>query len=753
MIVKHSIRGRTRFSNPLLKRSARASGELEQSLLGIDGIIAVRCNYKCSSIVICYNPDVQCNSKLIGIVETQLAYFAGKKTNSKKSKESEKTACNNCAGYSKHSDAAERRSELKLYKRQFIGLSVVSAAVFIKTQLLRGVVAQGLFSPLGLIGAVCAMPLLKKAATDIREKRKLSLNTFLAGGIISALAFGEVTTAIEILWVYSGSEWQEARVAEKARNAICDILKVSEKTAYILKDGYEFEVATEQIQIGDIVLIHTDEKIAVDGEVLKGEAIVDESPINGRSELILKEKGAAVFAGTLVAEGVIYVRAEKVGDDTYLSRILFMVEESLDNKANIELEADRLANRLVKLGLLATGVTWLITRKFYSAFSVLLVMSCPCATILAASSAVSAALSNAAKRGILIKGGRYLEEIGSQNTFCFDKTGTLTDKALEITEVLPGEGCTEQELLTAAYIAEYHCRHPLGVAIRRKAEAEGITPPYHTVCNIVLGKGVYAEVDGCNYVVGNAKMMQEFSIPVDNFAGIVEQFQSSENIIMYVARNNTALGLICASDRIKENALYLLNQLRAEGVTQLVMLTGDEEITAANTAKQLNFDQYYASLLPKQKAEIIELLQREHKTAMVGDGINDVLALANADLGIAMGAMGSDVAIETADIALADDNLAKIVHLRKLSKHTMQIIHQNYSLATGTNLIGVGLGMMNALNPVMAGLIHIVHTAGIVFNSSRILYYEPDKLDDGQVDTVSPVLNLFEVKDGKYGIA
>lgn len=753
MIIKHAMTGRTRFYHALLKKTANFSGELERGLLAVDGIRSVRCNHKCASIIVRYDPAQQSNTKLMDIVTTQINFFISKNSDGKKAGLTEGAACTACTRYSSNVETAERRSELKLYKRQFIGLSVVAAAVFVKTQLFRSVVAQGLFSPLGFVGVVCAIPLLKKAGQDIRKKRKLTLNSFLAGGIVAALAFGEAMTAIEILWVHSGSEWQEARVAEKTRHAIGDILKVSEKTAYILKDGYEHEVSTEQIQIGDIVLVHTDEKIAVDGEVVRGDAWVDESPMTGRSEQILKAKGSIVYAGTLVTAGVIYVRADKVGDKTYLGRILYMVEDSLANKANIELEADRLANRLVKLGLAATAMTWLITGSFYSAFSVLLVMSCPCATILAASSAVSAALTNAAKRGILIKGGRYLEEIGSQSSFCFDKTGTLTDKTLEITEIAPVNGYSEQDVLSSAYIAEYHCRHPLGLAIRNKAEAVGIERPYHTVCNIVLGKGVHAEVDECNYVVGNAKIMQDFSIPVDAFAERFSQLQSPENIVMYVARNQEVVGLICAANRIKENALYLLNELRAEGVTQLILLTGDEEAAAAAAAKQLGFDQYYASLLPKQKADIIARLQQEHKTAMVGDGINDVLALANADLGIAMGAMGSDVAIETADIALADDNLAKIVHLRKLSKHTIRVIHQNYRLATGTNLIGVALGMMNMLNPVMAGVIHIVHTLGIVANSSRILRYEPNKLNAAQSGSATPALDLVEVTEGKYGVA
>ncbi len=741
MIVKHAIPGRTRFRCPKLKKMKGLLRPLEERLLQTEGILAVRCNGGCASIAIRYNPDLQTNSLLIGLVEKAVAAVLAK---SAAITAEDSLSLQGCG------DKEKQRSEVKTHKKRFVVLSLVTGAAFIKTALLGGVAAQGLLSPLGLIGAFFAIPLLKEAGQDLREKKRLTLSSFLAGGIVAALVFGEAATALEILWVHAGSKWQEAKVAQSARNAIGDILKISEKTAYVLYGECEVEVPVEQIQVGDIVVIHADEKISIDGEVVKGRASVDESPINGRSERVLKEAGAAVFAGTLVAEGAIFVRAEKIGDKTYLSRILFMVEDSLDNKAEIELEADRLANRLVKLGIFATALTWLVTRSFYSAFSVLLVMSCPCATILAASSAVSAAIHNAAKRGVLIKGGRYLEEAGKQTTFCFDKTGTLTDKTLEITDIVPIDEFSEIDVLSTAYVAEVHSRHPLGMAIRKKAEAQGLERACHSICDAILGKGVCAQFNGAKYSVGNAKLMAELGISTKETAELFRSLQTTDNTVMYVAKDTYLRGFICASNRTKDHAAYLLNELRGEGVTQLVMLSGDEEATAAAMAKRLNFDRYHASLLPKEKADIILNMQKEHKTAMVGDGINDVLALAHADLGIAMGAMGSDIAIETADIALADDDLSKIVHLRKLSKETVKVIHQNYALASGSNLLGVVLGLMNMLNPVMAGMIHIAHTGGIVLNSSRLLSYEDKKLkklnEKKLAPLEAPLLALAEAK-------
>ncbi len=712
--IQHSIKGRTRFKYSLIKNNPPLAAGIERNLSDQEGVLSVRCNISGSSIIIKYNPDALNNNALLKLIRHAEPYDV----------EIVNSACDSCF----HKNVTDNHLQEK--SLEFVGLSIVTAGVFIRSKIMKAVIGQSLFSPLGIIGALFSIPLIKRAVDDIKQNKKITLNTFLAGGIAAALLGGEAETALEILWVESGSDVLSAWVSERSRRAIRGILEVSEKTAFIVRDDIEQEIPVEKIRPGDIVTAHTGEKIAVDGIIVSGEGMINEAPINGRSELIHKTSGDGVYAGTFVSDGVIYIKAEHVGDSTYLARILFMVEESLANKADIELEADRLAHRLVNIGLVTTIGTFLITRSFYRAFSVLLVMSCPCATVLAASSAVSSALSNAASKGILIKGGRYLEEAGSQSSFCFDKTGTLTDDHPVLTDIYPLDGYDEDTVLHTAHVAEMHNRHPLAMAIRGLAEEHNLEHPHHTVCDSILGMGARAESDGSEYLVGNSKLMKKYSISVGSLSNIKKKYMQQGKTVMYVAKDRKIIGLICASNRLKPEVPALISALRTEGVKELILLTGDEKDSARALAEELGFDSFYASVLPKEKSNIVEEIQKKHKVAMVGDGINDVLALSSSDLGIAMGAMGSDVAIETADIALVDDDLAKIIYLRRLSTRTKEIINQNFTLATATNILGAGLGVFGLLSPIMAGGIHIAHTLGIVANSSRLLLYDTKIKED-----------------------
>lgn len=709
--IRHTIPGRTRIKYSGLKASPLMERAIRHELRKNPGVRTVRCNTAGLSIVIQFDPRLLDNTDLIRMIH---AVRLEDLTPSSFEPDAE-------------AEADRQRRAIQKQGMEFLALTGVTAGIFIRTQIMKAALSQTLFSPLGLIGVFFSVPLVKKALKDLKKKKEVTLNTFLAGGIVAALAAGEAVSALEILWIHSGSELLSDYVTERSHQAVRKILEVSEKSAFVMRGDEEVEIPVGQLHPGDVVTVHTGEKISIDGKILRGEAMVNEAPINGRSELLHRAPGDHVFAGTFVTQGVIYVEAEHVGDSTYLSRILFMVDESLTNKAQIELEADRLAKKLVNIGFIMTAGTFFLTGSFYRAFSVLLVMSCPCATILAASSAVSAALNNAAAQGILIKGGRYLEEAGSQSSFCFDKTGTLTNDHPRLTDIYALPGFTEDEVLQAAHIAELHSRHPLAEAVRSMAEERKLEHVHHTVCDSILGMGTRAASKGSEYLVGNSKLMKKYKIPFGALTTRKKEFQREGKTVMYVARDGQVMGLLCAANTIKPNVPYLIAQLRKEGIKELILLTGDEAESAESLARELGFDRWYASALPEEKAKIIQEIQKEHKVAMVGDGINDVLALTVSDLGIAMGAMGSDVAIEAADIALVDDDLEKIVHLRKLSKRTKEIIHQNFNLATGTNIGGAILGGLGLLNPVMAGLLHVAHTTGIVANSSRLLKYDYDK--------------------------
>lgn len=708
--VQHAVKGRIRLKYKKMVNSPRLAFAVERAIAGLKGVKDVRTSSVGGNIVITYDETAVLPSQFIKtITETKPA---------PKAETAENGSCVSCrSGQSGHFD-------ISADKAQFGILSAVLGGVFIRSKILRLAVGQSLFSPLGLVAAAFSLPLIAKAASDFGRTGKVSLNGFLGAGVASAAVAGEALTALEILWVNSGSDLLTHYVTEKSRKAIKGILDVTAKTAFIYKDGSEIEVPVEEIRVGDTVVIHTGEKISVDGLITCGEAAINESSINGRSELVHRFEDEQVYAGTYVQNGLIYVQAEKVGDSTYLSRILNLVEDSLENKAPIELEADRLARKLVNTGFWMTLGTLLITRSFYRAFSVLLVMTCPCATALSASSAVSAAISGAAARGILIKGGRYLEEAGSQESFCFDKTGTITTDEPKVISIVPVKGKSGYDVIYAAYTAELHNRHPVAVAIRDKARTMCKDDTTHAVCETILGMGVRAESMGKEIFIGNAKLMNKYKINITKLAKDTEAAEKMGLSVIYVAEDGLVIGLLTVENKQKDNVEAVIKGLREEGVKEFILVTGDEKYSAQAMADRLGFNKCHYSVLPEQKAEIVIEIQKYHKVTMIGDGINDVLALAQADLGIAMGAAGSDVAVETADIALVDDDLEKILYLRKLSRKTREIIHQNFAFATGTNVIGALMGAAGFMPPIWTGLLHIIHTAGVLGNSSRLLQYE-----------------------------
>lgn len=710
----HSSPGRVRLKYAALSKNPGLCISVTETLLGLAGIVDVRCNAKCRSLIINYDPSQISISRIVNAIMTAKPV---------PSKQAETAAECECAV----PDTAEM---MNYRKAEFAGLSALLGASFVSRRLFGRAIGTAVFSPFWFGVAVFALPLAAGAVSDLVSGRRTGLKGFLGTGVAAALAAGETMTALEILWVNSGSELLQKYVTEKSRKSIKNILDVTAKTAFVLKDGEELELPVEQVQEGDTVIIRTGEKISVDGTVFKGEALVNEAPLNGRQDLIVRAEGEKVFAGTYVQDGLIYVRAEKVGDSTYLSRILQAVEDSLGNKAPMELAADKLARKLVTLGFIMTGMTWLLTRSFYRTLSVMLVMTCPCATTLAASSAVSAAIGNAASKGILIKGGRYLEDAGDQESFCFDKTGTITTDTPEVTSVYTVKGVSEEEMLRYAYAAELHNRHPVAAAVRQKAEEAGIEKPSHSVCETILGMGVAADTEHGRVFVGSRKLMEKCGIKTGRLKKRLEDMTADGSSALYIAKDTKLLGLLAVKTRDKEGVEKVISSLREDGVTEMILVTGDEQQTAVPMAERLGFDECHCSVLPRQKAEIIAEIQKTHKVTMIGDGINDVLALAQADLGIAMGAVGSDVAIEAADIALVDDDLRKIVYLRQLSHKTKEIINQNFTLATGSNIAGAFLGLAGFLNPVMAGLLHIAHTGGVLANSSRLISYKGE--DDAE---------------------
>ncbi|MBL0717342.1 MAG: cation-translocating P-type ATPase [Desulfosarcina sp.] len=708
--IKHSIAERIRFKVYPIRCDLKASSILENHFKNIEGIKWVKANSKSASLIIRYNKSIITKNDILKIV-TDL--YGGQK---------KLEIGNNIDPGKKNLEKKERNLKFSLLR--FTGLSVLTVIVFVKEVLLKQTFSQKLLSPLGLITTAMALPLVKKGVEDIKTRR-FTLESFLGLSIVVAVAAGEAVAALEILWITAGGSLLEAWITERSRKSIRNILQITEKNTYILVDEVEVEVPVKSVQPGDTVVLHTGEKIAVDGKIIRGQALVDEASITGRSEPVLKETDEKVFAGTFVRQGVIFVKAEHVGDKTYLSRILQMVEDSLENKAEIETVADRLAKNLIKAGVTVTIGTYILTQSLWRAFSVMLVMACPCATILSASTAISAALSAAAKKNILIKGGRYLEETAKADIVCFDKTGTLTTNESQITHLEILRTMKEEELIQLAYSAEVHNSHPVALAIKAEAEKRGIKPISHDVCDYMPGIGIRCEIDGHEILVGSGKLMDKFSVAPKEVKKQLEKMKKFGFTIVFIAKESKLEGILGFANHQRPGVERVLQFFENDGVKEIAMVTGDSKHTALDLSKKLNIKKCYYSVMPEEKANIVRELRKDgSKILMVGDGINDALALAEADIGIAMGTGGSEVAIEAADIALVGDDINGLVYIRSLSHATIKVVHQNFWIATGSNVVGVILGAMGILSPVMAGLIHITHTVGILANSGRLLFYE-----------------------------
>jgi cation-transporting P-type ATPase C len=445
---------------------------------------------------------------------------------------------------------------------------------------------------------------------------------------------------------------------------------------------------------------------------------------------VFRNPGDPVYAGTLLLAGDLCVRVTRVGNETVVGRLIRRVEEAQELRAPIQTVGERFSARFVPFSFALAGGVLLVTRDVRRAVTMLL-LACPCAAGLATPTAVSAAIGNGARRGVLIKGGTSLEAAANLDTIVFDKTGTLTTGAPGVERVLAlADDYTPDAVLSLAANGELHSQHPLALAVLRYAQDRQIVIPLHDECEILVGRGVRADWAGNRILVGTGEMLQQFGVSVPPAAAAQHaNYTAAGESVMYVAHQDRLIGLIGVRDKIRPEAAAAVAQLSSMGVPHVVMLSGDLAETARVVARAVGVKEWWAHLSPEQKYELIrELRSRGHRVAMVGDGINDAPALALADVGIAMGTVGSDVAIEAADIALASDNLHQVATTVRLSRQTLRVIRQNYSLALGVNAGGITMGAFGLLNPFLAAILHNLSTLLVVLNSARLIGYDPDVL-------------------------
>ncbi len=624
------------------------------------------------------------------------------------------SSCSSC-NIKKHDEKTWKR---KLF--EFALLSGYAVYIFVAENIMGLTIAAGPLSLVAAVAIVAAIPLLKESYEDIKENR-FTLHTFMSATLLLAIFFGEATAAFEIIYILRGGMLLEEYIANRSREEIKNLVELDIKSVYVLQDDVEVEVDIDSLRLGDKVVCRSGEKIPVDGIIIDGSAEINEAIINGRSEPDFKQKDDEVFAGTVCERGRVYVEVSALGNSTYIARTMREVEYSLMQKSPSELEADRLANQLLKLGTILTVGTLFLTGSVTAAFSTMIVMSCPCATVLAASTAISGGIANGAKQGILIKGGDALENVSKAEVFCFDKTGTLTTGKPLISDIVALNGISEESLIRYAAMAEYRNSHPIATSIIEYAKASNIKIDQALMVDVLPGYGVKTQVEDKTLLVGNKALLSRFKISTKEHKEIATKFLNEGKTVVYIVLDKELLGVLAFNHEVRAGTKEMIQALREKGVKHIALLTGDEVKVANAFAMQYDFDTVFANQTPEGKADAIEELKKTYdKVVMVGDGVNDTYAMSKADVAISFAAGGSEAAIAVSDIAITHSHPEDVINLYDLSKKSLNVVNQNYWIGTGTNLIGVGLSAVGILTPVGAGLIHIGHTVGIMANSSRL---------------------------------
>jgi cation-transporting P-type ATPase C len=572
-------------------------------------------------------------------------------------------------------------------------------------------------------------PFLRGALRSLRSGRA-GTDALVTAATVASLVLRENVVALTVLWLLNIGEYLQDLTLRRTRRAISDLLRGTADTAWILvadgeQKGTEVQVPIDTIQIGDDVVIHDHVAIPVDGDVVDGEAVVDQSAITGETLPVSIVAGGAVHAGSVVLRGRLVVRARAVGNETTIGRIITRVEEAQHDRAPIQTVGENFSRRFVPISFIVSAITLAITGDVRRAMTMLLIAG-PCAVGLATPTAISAAIGNGARRGILIKGGSHLEQAGRVDAIVFDKTGTLTVGRPVVTNIIAlHKDWQPEQVLAYAASSELHSRHPLAEAVIRSTEERRIIIPPHEECEVLVGLGMRTWADGRTLLLGSPSLLRSENVKVSKKAADwVDKLRRQAETPLLLAVDGTLVGLISLRDEVRAEAPDVLKELRSNGIRRVVMLTGDHPDIATVVAQELGIDEWRAEVLPEDKLEVVRQLQDEgYIVGMVGDGINDAPALAAANIGIAMGLAGTDVAVETADVALANDDLNRLLDVGDLGARAVEVIRQNYGMSIAVNAAGLLIGAGGALSPVLAAILHNASSVAVVANSSRLIRY------------------------------
>ncbi len=569
------------------------------------------------------------------------------------------------------------------------------------------------------ITIIAGYPMYKEAYDNIRSKR-MTMELSMSIAVISTLFIQQYFTGAIITFFVLFAELLEHLTVSRGRRVIEKLIALLPNQATIRRGDKEVDIKITELAHDEIIIIKPGSKIPVDGEVLKGNSFVDESSITGESLPVEKTEASKVFAGTINQNGVLEVRASRVGKDTMFGKIIDIIEQAEKSKAPIQKVADKLAGRLVYLAFGGAIITYFVTHSFVSAIAALIVAGA-CGVAAGTPLAILAGIGRTAKEGIIVKGGVFIEQLSKVDTIVFDKTGTLTFGNPEVMEIQNFNGISKEQVLQIAACAEQHSEHPLAEAIMRKAKTEKATYESYADINYQPGFGmVCKQTNGNEILVGNAALMKTKSIDInDDVVNYLKDRKNKGETTILVSSGNQIAGAISIADKLRNEATQAVQEIKNFGC-RVILLSGDTNATAKAIGEKLQVDETIGEMLPHQKLEKIkDLNAKGKKVAMIGDGINDAPALVEASVGIAMGG-GTEIALESADMALTTNNLMKIPEALRISKQVMNVILFNFWGTVIVDSIGVGFAIFGYLSPLAAALIHVTSELAFILNSARL---------------------------------
>jgi len=719
--VIHDLPGRMRISCDALRYLDPQTAEIGSRLVDTAPITSTRVTSITANVLVYYDREEYIPSEILELVELTIGAYSMTAYKAQRAEHSQLTL-------------KERRLQEESVS-DMAGRVIVTTVTLLFSWLRRSraqppaTLLRRFTTMPALTSLSLAAPIFRSGLESLRNRGRPNADTLSATAILASLLSGRDVAALTIIWLADIAELLTAYTMEHTRKAIREMLSVGEEVVWrIGADGVEERVDLENLQINDRVMVHTGEKISVDGVVETGEAAVDQASITGEFMPMRKTPGDPVFAGTVVKTGRLVIHAQKVGDQTAVARIVHLVEEASHRKAAVQTIADRISAQFIPVNFLLALLVYFVTGKTSRALN-MLIIDYSCGVRLSTATALSASICSAARNGILIKGGNYLEMLSEADTLILDKTGTMTEGRPHVTSVIPMRtDISQKEVLQMAAAAEETSTHPMAVAVLARARRSGWRIPKHTNSEVYTARGVETHVGDSVVRVGSRLFMQELGIDLDGADERVRQMARKNENIIYVSKGDELLGVLGIQDALRENMKKALNRLRHTGVDDIILLTGDVEQHAEIVAARMAMDRYEAEVMPEDKAEtVLKLQSKGTRVVMVGDGINDAPALAYAEVGIAVGGTRTDVAMEAADITITNDDPLMIPGVIRMAQKTMRVVRQNFITAIGVNTAGIVLASVGVLPVFWGAVLHNTCTVAVVLNSSRLLFHDVER--------------------------